>query len=274
MRGALPRRRARCQAALTATELVLAREQRLSALDGLAAAAAHELGTPLATIALVAKELKRELPAEGPHAEDLDLLIGQAARCREILARLANHDAEADEIYQRTKLLVMIEDLIEPLRGSEVEIAVTSSANDAGKAKSEEPIFRRNPAIAYGLGNLLENAVDFAGNKVEVDARWTPSSVSITVRDDGPGFQAGHLRPAGRSLRDDAARLWRGERRKGPAMTAWGLASSSPRRCSSARALPCRWPIGRHRPMERSFMWSGRVWPSMWAGPELCPYKS
>jgi two-component system, sensor histidine kinase RegB len=177
------------QAALTATELVLAREQRLSALDGLAAAAAHELGTPLATIALVAKELKRELPVEGPHAEDLDLLIGQAARCREILARLANHDAEADEIYQRTKLLVMIEDLIEPLRGSEVEIAVTSSADDTGKARSEEPVFRRNPAIAYGLGNLLENAVDFAGNKVEVDARWTPSSVSITVRDDGPGFR-------------------------------------------------------------------------------------
>jgi two-component system sensor histidine kinase RegB len=74
--------------ALTAAELVLAREQRLSALDGLAAAAAHELGTPLATIALVAKELKRELPAKGPHTEDIDLLISQTGRCREILSRL------------------------------------------------------------------------------------------------------------------------------------------------------------------------------------------
>ncbi len=92
-------------AALSATEMVLAREQRLSALDGLAAAAAHELGTPLATIALVAKELKRELPPDGPHTEDIDLLISQAGRCREILSRLANREAETDEIYQRTKLV-------------------------------------------------------------------------------------------------------------------------------------------------------------------------
>lgn len=175
-------------AALSATEMVLAREQRLSALDGLAAAAAHELGTPLATIALVAKELKRELPLEGSHKEDIDLLISQTARCREILARLSSREAQTDEMYQRTSILVMIEDLVVPLRGSDVVIAVTSSANADDRARDDEPVFRRNPAIAYGLGNLLENAVDFASNRVEVDARWTPAQVSITVRDDGPGF--------------------------------------------------------------------------------------
>lgn len=169
-------------AALSATEMVLAREQRLSALDGLAAAAAHELGTPLATIALVAKELKREMPAAGPHAEDIDLLISQTARCREILARLAKHEGEADEVYQRTKMLVMIEDMIAPLRGSDVEIVVSSS-------EGAEPIFLRNPAITYGLGNLIENAVDFAESKVNVDARWTQAQVSIAVSDDGPGFE-------------------------------------------------------------------------------------
>ncbi len=170
-------------AALSATEMVLSREQRLSALDGFAAAAAHELGTPLATIALVAKELKRELPANDPHAEDIELLVSQAGRCREILARLANRDAETDEIYQRTKMLVMIEDLIGPLRGSDVEITVTSPS-----ATGPEPVFRRNPAIAYGLGNLLENAVDFAATKVDVEARWTAAHVAISVSDDGPGF--------------------------------------------------------------------------------------
>ena len=175
-------------AALSATELVLAREQRLTALDGLAAAAAHELGTPLATIALVAKELKRELPGQGPHTEDIDLLISQTARCREILARLSNREAQMDEMYQRTRVLVMIEDLVAPLRGSDVVIAVTSSADMDEKAQENEPVFRRNPAIAYGIGNLLENAVDFAESRVEVDARWTQSQVSITVRDDGPGF--------------------------------------------------------------------------------------
>ena len=90
-------------AALAATELVLAREQRLSALDGLAAAAAHELGTPLATIALVAKELKRELPHRRPTGEDIDLLISQAARCREILSRLANRDTPADAILAQAQ---------------------------------------------------------------------------------------------------------------------------------------------------------------------------
>ncbi len=174
--------------ALSATEMVLAREQRLSALDGMAAAAAHELGTPLATIALVAKELKREIPADGPYTEDIDLLISQTARCREILARLSNREAQTDDMYQRTGMLAMIEDLIEPLRGPEVVIAVTSSADGDDKARASEPVFRRNPGIAYGLGNLLENAVDFAETRVEVDARWTPTQVSITVRDDGPGF--------------------------------------------------------------------------------------
>jgi two-component system sensor histidine kinase RegB len=174
--------------ALSATETVLAREQRLSALDGLAAAAAHELGTPLATIALVAKELKRELPEQGPHTEDIDLLISQTARCREILARLANRDSQTDEMYQRTTMLAMIEDLIAPLRGSDVVIAVTSSADASDTAIDSEPELNRNPAITYGLGNLLENAVDFAESRVEIDARWSASEVSITVRDDGPGF--------------------------------------------------------------------------------------
>ncbi|MBC8037080.1 MAG: ActS/PrrB/RegB family redox-sensitive histidine kinase [Rhizobiales bacterium] len=174
-------------AALSATEMVLSREQRLSALDGFAAAAAHELGTPLATIALVAKELKRELPPNDPHTEDIDLLVSQAGRCREILARLANRDAGTDEIYQRTKMLVMIEDLIAPLRGSDVEITVENPTSD-GDPDNTEPVFRRNPAIAYGLGNLLENAADFAAAKVRVEARWTATNVTISVSDDGPGF--------------------------------------------------------------------------------------
>jgi two-component system, sensor histidine kinase RegB len=173
--------------ALTAAELVLAREQRLSALDGMAAAAAHELGTPLATIALVAKELKRELPKKGPHTEDIELLISQTARCREILSRLANRDSQTDDMYERVKLSVMIEDLVSPLRGPDVNIDITSEGEISANT-STEPIFRRNPAITYGLGNLLENAVDFAETKVSVVARWSTSKVSVVISDDGPGF--------------------------------------------------------------------------------------
>jgi two-component system, sensor histidine kinase RegB len=172
-------------AALNATEVVLAREQRLSALDGLAAAAAHELGTPLATIALVAKELKREFPKTSPHAEDIDLLISQTARCREILAKLSNREQAEDTIYGQVKISSLLEDLVAPLRGSDVSIDVTCVAEGA---ETPEPIFRRNPGLAYGLANILENAIDFAEARVSIEARWSPSTIMLRVTDDGPGF--------------------------------------------------------------------------------------
>jgi two-component system, sensor histidine kinase RegB len=172
--------------ALSATELVLAREQRLSALDGLAAAAAHELGTPLATIALVAKELKRELPSHESYNEDLDLLISQTARCREILSRLSSREHAADEIFGQVKLTAMIEDLVAPLRGSDVAVRIDARAD--GQKPSVEPVFLRNPGIIYGLGNLLENAIDFAETDVFVLAHWNATTVTLVVTDDGPGF--------------------------------------------------------------------------------------
>ena len=172
--------------ALAATEMVLAREQQLSALDGLAAAAAHELGTPLATIALVAKELKREFPGDNPHQEDLDLLLSQADRCREILSRLSDRTAQADAMVARLKWTVMLEESADPLRGSDVAIFVHHGVH--GTAEPAEPWLLRNPDINYGISNLLENAVDFATTRVDVEARWTADEVSILIRDDGPGF--------------------------------------------------------------------------------------
>jgi two-component system sensor histidine kinase RegB len=170
--------------ALAATEMVLAREQQLSALDGLAAAAAHELGTPLATIALVAKELKREFPPATAYEEDLDLLLSQADRCREILSRLSDRAAQTDAMFARLKLTVMLEEIADPLRGSDVAIRV----HRAPAPGSPEPWLLRNPAVNYGVGNLLENAVDFATSRVDVEARWSDDEVAILIRDDGPGF--------------------------------------------------------------------------------------
>ncbi len=172
-------------AALNATEMVLAREQRLSALDGLAAAAAHELGTPLATIALVAKELKREFPKLSPHTDDIELLISQTARCREILAKLSNREQAEDTIYGQVKISSLLEDLVAPLRGSDVTIEVACAPEVADTA---EPILRRNPGLSYGLSNILENAIDFAESRVTVKASWTATQILLRVVDDGPGF--------------------------------------------------------------------------------------
>jgi two-component system sensor histidine kinase RegB len=169
--------------ALAATELVLAREQHLSALDGLAAAAAHELGTPLATIALVVRELERELP-QGQYADDIRLLREQTERCRKILGTLTTLRA-GDAPFDRMALSLLIEEVIAPHRHFGVEIDVALPAG-----RGDEPVIARNPGILYGLGNIVENAVDFANARVAVTARWDAEFVEIELADDGPGFSA------------------------------------------------------------------------------------
>jgi two-component system, sensor histidine kinase RegB len=177
--------------ALAATELVLAREQHLSQLDGLAAAAAHELGTPLATITLIAKELQLAIEPGTEHAEDVRLLNEQAKRCRAILGKLT--ELSSGDPFDRMKLSTLIEEVVAPHRNFGVAINVALAAGglpQTNLAQSElaEPIAGRNPAILYGLGNLLENAVDFAHERVDVAASWSGHDVQVTITDDGPGF--------------------------------------------------------------------------------------
>jgi two-component system, sensor histidine kinase RegB len=179
-------------AALAASELVLAREQRLHALDGLAAAAAHELGTPLATIALVTKELEHEAKSVPHIAEDIALLRSQAERCREILRKLTRSPSAQDPHHVSLPLTQLIQEAATPYQspGIRIEIIARPFATRSGSdgADLREPIGQRRPGVIFGLGNLIENAVDFAGTRVEVMALWDDEEVSITVSDDGPGF--------------------------------------------------------------------------------------
>jgi len=175
--------------ALAATEMVLAREQQLHALDGLAAAAAHELGTPLSTITVVAKELAREAMPDSQMAEDLSLLQTQAVRCRDILRKLTRGPTEPDPLHARMSVTQLIEEAAAPYRGFSAELAVTA-APETGSAGAAmlEPVGERRPGVLYGLGNLVENAVDFAAQRVEVAARWSARDVVVTIADDGPGI--------------------------------------------------------------------------------------
>jgi two-component system, sensor histidine kinase RegB len=167
--------------ALAATELVLAREQHLSQLDGLAAAAAHELGTPLATITLVVREIERALDPKSPHVDDVKLLREAAQRCREIMAKIT--ELPTVEPFDRLPLSALLDEAVAPQRNFGVSVGVTLPPN-----REDEPFGARNPAIRYGLGNLIENAVDFAHNRVEIFAQWDADEVSVTISDDGPGF--------------------------------------------------------------------------------------
>jgi two-component system sensor histidine kinase RegB len=177
--------------ALTATELVLQRERHLVALDGLAAAAAHELGTPLGTIAVVAREMERELPAGSPLAEDVALLRSQTERCRDILRKLSSMGEDPDAFFARQSLVGVIEEVVEPFRDLGTDLEVRRIGEGA------EPIGRRNPAILYGLGNIVENAVDFAETRVTITIDWNDREVTVVVGDDGPGFSSGVLERLG-----------------------------------------------------------------------------
>jgi two-component system sensor histidine kinase RegB len=175
----------RLNVALAAVQAVLAREQKLSALGGLAAAAAHELGTPLATIHLVAKEMASLAPKDSPLQEDIQLLISQSERCRVILKQLSAKREQGDAMHERMSLNGLLEEVCGPHRGLGRAITIRLEPREGG---ARAPDLRRMPEVIHGLGNLVENAVGFAGAQVDVIARWSAVELEITVRDDGPGF--------------------------------------------------------------------------------------
>ncbi|MDB5637322.1 MAG: two-component sensor histidine kinase [Bradyrhizobium sp.] len=177
--------------ALAATELVLTREQHLTQLDGLAAAAAHELGTPLSTIFLISRELEKSLGDNGQLAGDIKTLREQAQRCRDILAKITQLSATGAP-FDRMPLSTLIEETVAPHRDFGVAIKVRIAV-----AGTSEPVGTRNPAILYGVGNILENAVDFARQAVEVNAWWNTETVEIIISDDGPGFAPDILKRIG-----------------------------------------------------------------------------
>jgi two-component system sensor histidine kinase RegB len=192
----------RISEALAETQLTLAREQQLTALGTLAAAAAHELGTPLSTITVVAKELARDLPADSPFAEDVALIQSQCERCRSILAELARKPEDAEESpFNRLPLEQLIEAAAVAHRMPGIRLEITNIA-----APGTDPvIIRRTPEIMHGLGNILQNAMQFATTAVNVVARSDARRITMTISDDGPGFSPGLLGRLGEpylSIRD------------------------------------------------------------------------
>ncbi len=177
--------------ALTATQIALAREQRLAAIGGIAAATAHELGTPLATIKLVAGELARELDDRPDLAEDMALIKGEADRCGEIMADLGR-GARDDSQIRTAPVSAVIEEAAAPHRdrGKRIVVRVDGAAPD--EADETQPMLRRSPELVHGLRNLIQNAVDFAASTVWIDVDTgggeADAELRIAVGDDGPGF--------------------------------------------------------------------------------------
>lgn len=171
--------------ALAATQMALAREQKLTDLGGVVAAAAHELGTPLATIKLVSAELREELSGDPELEEDARLINEQADRCRDILRSMGRAGKE-DRLLRRAPLATVVKEAAEPHQDRGKDILYTVLPQ--GKADARQPVIDRRPEIIHGLRNLIQNAVDFATSRVWVDIFWTERNIVVRIIDDGPGF--------------------------------------------------------------------------------------
>jgi two-component system sensor histidine kinase RegB len=167
--------------ALLATQLALAREQKLTDLGGVVAAAAHELGTPLATIKLVSTELLDELQDHPSWYEDAALIRDEADRCRDILRKMGKAGND-DRHLHRAPFSTTIREAAEPhaQRGKDLIFSFD--------ARGDEPTILRRPEVIHGVRNLVQNAVDFAKNSVWIDGSWTEDQLILRISDDGAGF--------------------------------------------------------------------------------------
>lgn len=167
--------------ALSATQMALSREQKLTDLGGVVAAAAHELGTPLATIKLTSSELIDELEDRQELREDAQLIREQADRCRDILRDMGR--AGKDDLHLRkAPLTAVLQEAADPHlnRGIEIDIRTIGTG--------DQPCILRKPEIIHGLRNLIQNAVDFARSRVWIEADWNADKIIVRILDDGRGY--------------------------------------------------------------------------------------
>jgi two-component system sensor histidine kinase RegB len=171
--------------ALVATQLALAREQKLTDLGGVVAAAAHELGTPLATIKLVSSELMEELDDNPDLLEDARLIREQADRCRVILHSMGRAGKD-DLMLRQAPFETVVREAAEPHlnRGKSVKFYIAPAEG----GPRQQPTILRRPEIIHGLRNLIQNAVDFARSEVTVEMAWTDTTLDVRIADDGRGF--------------------------------------------------------------------------------------
>ncbi len=162
---------------------VIYKEYELESLGGQAAAAAHSLGTPLATISVVAKELKKEIGNNSEFSKDIDLLISQSKRCSEILKRISKKQIEEDKFFSSTKLEDLLEEILNSFKETSSKEINLVSENDKNKID-----IQRSAEMIYGLRNFIGNAIKFSKSKVNIFLTSDDKEIKVTVNDDGPGF--------------------------------------------------------------------------------------
>lgn len=171
--------------ALAATQLALSREQKLTDLGGVIAAAAHELGTPLATIKLASAELIEELEDHPDLQNDATLIREQADRCRDIL-RDMGRAGKNDLHLRQAPISTVIHEAAEPHMHRGKFIHFEEGPDEGGD--SQQPTILRKPEIIHGLRNLTQNAVDFSHANVWIESTWSDETITVRIYDDGTGY--------------------------------------------------------------------------------------
>ena len=190
----------RMRRALNAAQAELASANQMTAMGALAAAVAHELGTPLATISLVSHELLRDLEPDSPIQEDVELLVSQSERCRQVLADFArNPSAEGGDPYRVIPLDALVEEAASAHRVADktLEVKATPFMQAVDPDVAGTLMVSRRPELVHGVGNIVQNAFQFAKIKVTVEVEWNDDDVWVIVSDDGPGFTPALLQKVG-----------------------------------------------------------------------------
>ena len=169
--------------AISKLQQVIAKEYELESLGGQAAAAAHSLGTPLATISVVASELKKEIGNNKEISKDIDLIVSQTQRCGEILKKISKKQIKEDSFFKNINLENLLEEIIENFKETSSKNIYLITSEDKNKKN-----FKRTPELVYGLRNFIGNAVKFSRSSVEIKITSNDRIVKVSINDDGPGF--------------------------------------------------------------------------------------
>jgi two-component system sensor histidine kinase RegB len=183
--GGLTDESRKISAALKVAENLLVKEKNLSSLDGLAAAAAHHLGTPLGTISLIANELKNDESINENAKKDLMILSEEVDKCKKILGSLGEKPSSDDDLITKIELQALLEELCELIKVKEIKFSINFNDNDPGM---KEILLRRRSELLLGLSNIIENAADFASTTVELNVSKSGKFINLEINDDGKGF--------------------------------------------------------------------------------------